>query len=59
MIASVFQKIVYDTERIIKIKNTYMMSNPYVWRVLNNGDEYDVRVIGKMKMFPHNFGDMR
>ena len=52
MIASVFQKIVYDTERIIKIKNTYMMSNPYVWRVLNNGDEYDVRVIGKMKMFP-------
>lgn len=52
MIANVFQKIVYDTERIIKIRNTYMLRNPYVWRVLNNGDEYDVRVIGKMKIFP-------
>lgn len=52
MIAAVFQKIVYDTENIIKIKNTYIKKNPYVWRVLQNGDEYDVRVIGKMRMFP-------
>ena len=52
LIATIFQKIVYDTEKIIKIKNTYISNNPYVWRVLQNGDEYDVRVIGKMRMFP-------
>lgn len=51
MIANIFQKIVYDTDKIIKVKNTYILNNSYVWRVLNNGDEYDVRVIGKMKMF--------
>lgn len=52
MLSNIFQKIVYDTEKIIKINNTFLMKNPYVWRVLNNGDEYDVRVIGKMKTFP-------
>ena len=52
MLSNVFQKIVYDAEKIIKINNTFVMKNPYVWRVLNNGDEYDVRVIGKMKTFP-------
>lgn len=52
IISDIFQKIVYDTEKIIKVKNTYILENSYIWRVLNNGDEYDVRVIGKMKMFP-------
>lgn len=52
MLSNVFQKIVYDTEKIIKMNNTFVMKNPYAWRVLNNGDEYDVRVIGKIKTFP-------
>ena len=52
MIANIFQKIVYDTEKIIKVKNTYISSNSFIWRVLNNGDEYDARVIGKMSTFP-------
>lgn len=51
-IANIFQKIVYDIEKTIKVKNTYILRNSYIWRVLNNGDEYDVRVIGKMKTFP-------
>ncbi len=52
LLSNTFQKIVYNTEKIIKVSNTFIMGNPYVWRVLNNGDEYDVRVIGKMKLFP-------
>lgn len=51
LIADVFRKIVYDYERIIRIKNTNIANNPYIWRVLNHGDEYDARVIGKMKLF--------
>lgn len=52
MISNIFQKIVYDTERIVKVNNLFLIKNSYVWRVLNNGDAYDVRVIGKMKTFP-------
>ena len=52
LISSVFQKIVFDHENIIKIKNTNILSCSYLWRVLNHGDEYDVRVIKKMKSFP-------
>lgn len=52
LISSVFQKIVFDYENIIKIKNTNIINRSYLWRVLNHGDEYDARVIEKMKSFP-------
>lgn len=52
LISDVFQKIVYDYEKIIRIKNTNIIDNSYIWRVLNHGDEYDTRVIKKMKLFP-------
>lgn len=51
LIADVFQKIVYDYENIIRIKNTSIKEDSYIWRVLNHGDEYDVRVIQKIKKF--------
>lgn len=41
LISSVFQKIVFDYENIIKIKNTNVIHRSYLWRVLNHGDEYD------------------
>lgn len=52
LISNVFQKIVFDYENIIKIKNTNIINCSYLWRVLNHGDEYDARVIKKMKSFP-------
>lgn len=52
MLSNMFQKIVFDTEKITKVSSTVIMENSFIWRVLNNGDEYDVRVIGKMKLFP-------
>lgn len=52
LISSVFEKIVFDHENIIKIKNTNIINYSYLWRVLNHGDEYDARVIKKMKSFP-------
>ena len=52
MLSGTFNKIVYDKEGIINIKNTIALENDYIWRVLNNGDEYDVRVISKIKSHP-------
>lgn len=52
LISNIFQKIVLDYENIIKIKNTNILNCSYLWRVLNHGDEYDARVIKKMKSFP-------
>lgn len=52
MLSDAFHKIVYDKNEIIKIKSKNVVRNDYVWRVLNNGDEYDVRVINKIKLFP-------
>lgn len=52
MLSDAFYKIVYDKNEIIKIRSKNVVRNDYVWRVLNNGDEYDVRVINKIKSFP-------
>lgn len=52
LISSVFQKIVFDYGNMIKIKKNNIINCSYLWRVLNHGDEYDVRVIKKLKSFP-------
>lgn len=52
MLSGIFNKIVYDKQEIITIKSTIVMKKDYIWRVLNSGDEYDVRVISKIKSNP-------
>lgn len=51
-LSGTFNKIVYDKQDNISIKNTIVSENDYIWRILNNGDEYDVRVINKIKSHP-------
>lgn len=52
LLSETFYKIVYDKTNIINIKNTVILKKDFIWRILNNGDEYDVRVINKIKSFP-------
>lgn len=51
-LSATFNKILYDKQDIINIKNTIVSENDYIWRILNNGDEYDVRAINKIKSYP-------
>jgi len=52
LLSETFYKIVYDKAKTINIKNSVILQKDYIWRILNNGDEYDVRVINKIKAFP-------
>lgn len=51
LLSETFYKIVYDKEKTVNIKNSVILKKDYIWRILNNGDEYDVRVINKIKSF--------
>lgn len=51
-LSGTFNKMVYDKQNNISVKNTIVSENDYIWRILNNGDEYDVRAIRKIKSHP-------
>jgi hypothetical protein len=52
LLSNTFNKIVFDKDEVIKIRNKNVIRNDILWRILTNGDEYDVRVIAKIKLFP-------
>lgn len=52
MISEIFNKIVYDKGESFKINSNVILNKDYIWRILNNGDEYDVRVVNKINLHP-------
>lgn len=52
LLSETFHKIVYDKGADIAVRNTVMLRDESIWRILCNGDEYDVRVIARIKSHP-------